>query len=116
MDILKKYVKLSSRVALYVPGTIDINHATDTGAWVATIQSAFAEMFGGATASAAAGYWMSEQVNLVSEDVTIVYSYSDTETLKTAIHKVLALAHEMKTALRQEAVSLEVNGSLYFIE
>lgn len=115
MDILKKYVKLSSRIALYIPGTVDVDKASDNGAWIVTISKAFSAMFGGATATAAAGYWEDAQAGLVSEDVTIVYSYADTETLKTRIHDVLKLAHDMKLALNQTAISLEVNGSLYFI-
>lgn len=115
MDILKKYIKLSSRIALYVPGTIDINHAADNSGWIVQVSKAFSEMFGGATATAAAGYWEDAKAGLVSEDVTIVYSYADTETLKARIHDVLSMAHDMKTALNQTAISLEVNGSLYLV-
>ena len=115
MDMLKKYVKLGSRVALYVPGTIDINHASDTSEWVASVSLAFSQMFGGCTASACAGYWEDDCAGLVTENVTVVYSYTDTETLKKTIDKVLQLAHSMKKSLNQSAVTLEVNRAIYFI-
>ena len=56
-----------------------------------------------------------DAAGLVSENVTIVYSYASDEALKTGIHKVLQFAHEMKSELKQSAVSLEVNGELYLI-
>ena len=115
MELLKKYVKLSSRVALYVPGTFDINKISNNAAWVSTVSKSFSQMFGGATVTAAAGYWEDIQAGMISENVTIVYAYTDTETLKTEIHKVLQLAKTMKDELKQTAISLEVNGSLYFI-
>ena len=115
MNILKKYVKLSSRVALYMPGTYDVDKASDNGGHVVLVSKMFSDMFGGATVTSAAGYWDDVKAGLVSENVTIIYSYTDTATLKIKIHDVLQLAKKLKTELRQTAISLEVNGELYFI-
>ena len=112
---LKKYIRLGSRIALYVPGTVNINEASNNDAWIAKTSLMFSDLFGGATATPGAGYWVDDTAGLVSENVTIVYSYATDEALKTGIHKVLQFAHEMKSELNQSAVSLEVNGELYLI-
>ena len=112
---LKKYIKLGSRIALYVPGTVNVNERSNNDAWIAKTSLMFANLFGGATATPGAGYWVDDAAGLVSEDVTIVYSYATEDALKTGIHKVLKFAHEMKSELNQSAISLEVNGELYLI-
>ena len=112
---LKKYIRLGSRIALYVPSTININKVSDNDVWIAKTSIMFSDLFGEATATPGAGYWVDDAAGLVSENVTIVYSYATDEALKTGIHKVLQFAHEMKSELNQSAVSLEVNGELYLI-
>ena len=43
---LKKYVRLGSRIALYVPGTVNINEAADNDAWIAKTSLMFSDLFG----------------------------------------------------------------------
>ena len=75
MKQLKFKFDLSSRVAIYVPGTIDVNKEIDTSEFVTLVMSKFSEWFGGATASDARGGWVSPAAGLVIEKVTIIYAF-----------------------------------------
>ena len=72
MKQLKFKFDLSSRVALYVPGTINVNETTNNEAQVKKVLTAFCGWFGGATASDARGGWLSQTAGLVIENVTII--------------------------------------------
>lgn len=115
MKKLKNYIRLGSKVAVYVPSTVDVDKAADTSGWVAMVSLSMSQWFGGATSTTAAGYWEDERAGLVTEAVTVVYSYTDSATLEQKIDDVLRLVHKMKKDLNQSAVSLEVNGVLYLI-
>lgn len=108
-------LELPQRVALYVPGTQDINHATDNAVQVERVASRFCEMFGGATAQQSAGYWLSDTAGLVREAVTIVYAACTAAQLREHLPDVLQLAQQIKAEMQQEAVSAEINGTLYII-
>ena len=115
MKKLKNYIQLGSKVAVYVPSTVDVDKAADTSGWVAMVSLSMSQWFGGATSTSAAGYWEDERAGLVTEAVTVVYSYTDSATLEQKIDDVLRLVHKMKDDLKQSAVSLEVNGVLYLV-
>ena len=106
---------LPQRVALYVPSTTDTDKPTDHAAQVERVASRFCEMFGGATAQQSAGYWLSESAGLVREAVTIVYAACTAEQLREHLPDVLQLAQQIKAEMQQEAVSAEINGTLYII-
>ncbi len=106
---------LPQRVALYVPSTTDTDKPTDNAAQVERVASRFCEMFGGATAQQSAGYWLSESAGLVREAVTIVYAACTAEQLREHLPDVLQLAQQIKAEMQQEAVSAEINGTLYII-
>ena len=108
-------VALPQRVALYVPGTQGPATATDNAAQVERVASRFCEMFGGATAQQSAGYWLSDTAGLVREAVTIVYAACTAEQLREHLPDVLKLAQQIKAEMQQEAVSAEINGTLYII-
>ena len=108
-------VALPQRVALYVPGTQGPATATDNAAQVERVASRFCEMFGGATAQQSAGYWLSDTAGLVREAVTIVYAACTAEQLREHLPDVLQLAQQIKAEMQQEAVSAEINGTLYII-
>lgn len=114
-SVLASAVKLSSRVAVYVPGTNGVDTCADNSAVVDRVAAALSAMFGGATASAASGYWLSDSVGLVKEATTIVYAFADPAALELHLGDVVTIAQEIKRELRQEAVSLELDGSLYLI-
>lgn len=108
-------VTLPQRVALYVPGTQDINHATDNAAQVERVAREFCGWFGGATAQQSTGYWVSDNAGLVREAVTIVFAACTADQLRDRLPDVLTLAQQIKQDMAQEAVSVELNGTLYII-
>lgn len=108
-------ITLPQRVALYVPGTQGPATATDNAAQVERVARAFCGWFGGATAQQSAGYWLSESAGLVREAVTIVYAACTADQLRDRLPDVLTLAQQIKQDMAQEAVSVELNGTLYII-
>lgn len=108
-------LELPQRVALYVPGTQDINHATDNAAQVERVAREFCGWFGGATAQESTGFWMSDTAGLVRESVTIVFAACTADQLRERLPDVLTLAQQIKQDMAQEAVSVELNGALYII-
>lgn len=108
-------VELSQRVALYVPGTQGPDTATDNAAQVERVAAEFSRMFGGATAQESTGFWMSDTAGLVRESVTIVYANCTAEQLRDHLPDILTLAQQIKREMAQEAVSAEINGTLYII-
>ena len=92
---------LPQRVALYVQ--------------VECVARDFCGWFGGATAQQSTGYWLSESAGLVREAVTIVYAACTAEQLREHLPDVLQLAQQIKAEMQQEAVSAEINGTLYII-
>lgn len=116
-DILRQAgaLELTHRVALYVPSTQGPATATDNAAQVKRVARRFCELFGGATAQQSAGYWMSERAGLVTESVTIVYAACTKAQRDAHLAQVLELAQDIKREMAQEAVSVELDGTLYII-
>lgn len=114
-EIMQQAVTLPQRVALYVPGTQGPATATDNAAQVERVARDFCGWFGGATAQQSTGYWLSESAGLVREAVTIVYAACTADQLRERLPDVLTLAQQIKTDMQQEAVSAEINGTLYII-
>lgn len=113
--ILAGACKLDHRIAIYVPGTVDTDKAADNRQQVERVAGEFSRMFGGATANTAAGYWMSENAGLVAESTTIVYAACTAQQLEKHLAEVVELARQIKREMRQEAVSAEIDGTLYII-
>lgn len=116
MKGLKYLIPLRSKVSIYVPSTIKVSEMVDNSAMVDYVHTKLSEMFGGATCAPAIGGWVTESGELVKERVTIVYAFCTEQQLdKYLEHDVLPLCEKIKKDMAQEAVSLEVNGELYFI-
>ena len=100
---------LRNRVAFYVPRVNP--HFTERLAARLSIR------FGGCTIQDATGCYVMGAGNLCTESVQIVYAFGD-----FAAEDILpggyfeTLAEEIKTALAQEAVAFEVNGTLYLTD
>ena len=114
-DSIPGVVKLASRVAIYVPSTTDTDHATDNRQQVEEVAAKLSAMFGGATATEARGYWVSQSAGLVGEAVTIVYSNAAAEDIENHAAEIVAICHKIKNEMKQEAVSLEVDGNLFLV-
>lgn len=87
-DTIPGVVRLDSRVAIYVPSTTDTE---------------------------ARGYWVSQSAGLVGEAVTIVYSNAAAEDIERHGAEIVAICRKIKREMKQEAVSLEINGELFLI-
>lgn len=111
------FAKLPERVALYVPGTAGPAAEDSALAERMTAEAAakFSALFGGATITEASGAWMSDALGLIREQVKIVYSFTDADTLERNADAIIALAQKVKKDMAQEAVSVEIGGALYLI-
>ncbi|MGE4353539.1 MAG: hypothetical protein AB7D36_05595 [Oscillospiraceae bacterium] len=108
-------IKLACKITVYVPGTTGAATEGDTSAYVDSTAALLSELFGGATSTPAAGYWMSKTFGLIRERTTIVFAYADSAKLDAGIDDVVVHCEAMRDAFGQEAVALEVNGEMYFI-
>lgn len=115
MKTLKFKFDLDSKVAIYVPSTININEETDNRKQVLNVIRRLSEMFGGATASDAVGGWVSQSGEVIVEKVKVVYSFCTTGQLKDRIDDILAICEDIKNEMKQEAVTLEINGQVKFV-
>jgi len=109
---------LTEVVKIYVPSTSNVNQANPEAAAKFTdkVLTALAGMFGGATAQPAVGAWVSPVHGLVKENINIVYAYATPADMEANRAAVIALASNLASEMSQEAVSLELNGALYFIQ
>ncbi len=112
---LENLFKLSSKITVYVPSTIDINKEIDNSIYVEKIAALLSECFGGSTSSLALGYWKSPTTGLVKEKTTIVFAYCNESDLQNNVDKVITACEELKEELTQDAIALEINGDMYFI-
>jgi hypothetical protein len=112
---LKSLIKLSSKVAVYVPSTLQVSETIDSSEYVKRTLEFLSSSFGGATSTKAVGCWMSKEEGLIKETVEVCYSYTDTVGLESNIEAVIEYCEMLKKEMGQEAISLEVNNELYFI-
>jgi hypothetical protein len=108
---------LAHRVALYVPGTTHVSETlseVDAERHISGALRFLSEQFGGATALSAQGSWVTKDGALVTEQVTIVYAFSDTLT-RDKLERVHQYALWLKLTLKQEAVAVEIDGALHFV-
>lgn len=112
---LQNLFKLSSKVIVVVPSTVNINEEIDNTPYVDRVASLLSSLFGGATASQTLGYWTSPSAGLVKERSTTVLSYCTQSDLEKNIDQVVDLCMELKKELVQDAIALEINGEMYFV-
>ena len=112
---LQNIFKLSSKITVYIPSTVDINQTADTSKYIDDCAVLLSESFGGATSCEALGYWVSPKTGLVKEKSTMVFAYCSDEDLKAKFESVYDFCEKMKTELNQDAIALEINGEMYFI-
>ena len=113
---LQNCIKLASKVTVYVPGTNGIDKAADNTVAVDATATLLSDLFGGATSTPARGYWVSPSAGLVKENTTVVFAYASEAALDSGIDSVVDHCAKMCKELAQDAIALEVNGEMYFIE
>jgi hypothetical protein len=109
---------LNHRISIFIPSTVNGNEPAPAdliARWVKSAKLKFAELFGGFTAHRAVGGWVSPVHGLVEEPVTVVTSFTDDDGLDR-LGEVEEFAATVAEALGQEAVTLEIDNSLQFIE
>lgn len=108
---------LNHKVAVYVPSTVNGNQPAPSETidkWVRAAKIALASLFGGITSYRAEGGWISPEHGLIEESVTIVQAFTNEDGL-VHVAKLRQLAKDIAIDMGQEAVSLEINGTLNFI-
>lgn len=112
---LKNLFKLSGKVAIYIPSTVDVDKEIDNARYVDSALALLSGMFGGATSTPALGAWLTASGKLVKEKTTLVFAYCNTTDLELNIDRIISHCEGLKFELKQEAIALEINGELYFI-
>ena len=112
---LQNAFKLSSRITLYVPATMEVNKEINNTEFVDRAASLFSSCFGGSTSTPALGYWLSNTQGLIKERTTIVFAYCNNNQLEQNIDQVVEFCEALKKEMSQEAIALEINGEMYFI-
>lgn len=114
-NILDGRTCLKHRVSIYVPGTVNVNEKADNAEMVAQVAAILTDLFGGASTHEIGGYWKSEAAGMVEERNVIVYAYADQASYENGLGAVIRTAEHVRDKMRQEAVSVEIDGRLYFI-
>lgn len=112
---LKNLFKLSSKITVYIPSTIDINKNINNKKYVDEAASMLSRFFGGATSCPVLGYWMSPSAGLVKEKTVMVYAYCTDDDLQVHAEEVIDYCESLKKELKQDSIAMEINGEMYFI-
>ena len=111
-------MKLTNRIAIYVPSTYNGNKPARRLQKKACkhVAKYFCRYFGGSTATTATGFWQSETLGLIAENVTIIYANCTENDLQNNVQNVLTIAKAICKYMKQEAVTVEINNTLQFVE
>lgn len=106
---------MDNKVSIYVPSTVNINKRINNDKQVMAIIKKMSLLFGGATSYKCTGGWVAENGEIVTERVNIVYSFCDKKSLNNNLANVINICQQIKKDMKQEAVTLEINGKAAFI-
>ena len=106
---------MDNKVSIYVPSTVNIKQRINNDKQVMAIIKQMSLLFGGATSYKCTGGWIANNGDIVTEQVNIVYSFCDKKSLKDNLSKVINICQQIKKDMKQEAVTLEINGKAAFI-
>lgn len=99
---------LNKKISIYVPSTMHDRPAPENivNYYVNDTLKKLSVLFGGATATRAIGSWYSTELDkLITEDITICYSYCENYNRDDLV----AICENLKTVFQQESVSLELS-------
>ena len=110
--------KLNNRVSIYVPSTTNGNKPAKRLQKKVTRHTAkvFSRLFGGCTAQAAQGFWVSSEKGLIAEGQQIIFAACTEADREKNTDRVFSLAKAICKYMKQEAVTVEINSTLYFVE
>ena len=111
-------MKLTNKIAIYVPSTYKGNKPAKRMQKKACkhVVKYFCKYFGGATQQAANGFWLSDKHGIIAEDVQIVFANCTENDLQNNVAKVMQIAKGICKFMRQEAVTIQIDDTLQFIE
>lgn len=114
---LENLFTLSKKVAVYVPSTMyNVPMTNEEHAQAVTVAvDDLTSILGGTTSYKAKGSYKADNGEIIKEDVTVVQANCTEDDFNLAVTTVIALANHLKTEYKQEAVSIEVDGQLYFV-
>lgn len=108
---------LSRVVKLFVPSTVDDNQDVDLARQeqeAMDVAKWFSRWFGGATIQQATGAWESKTGDVITEHILIVSANCTASDLEEHENDVERLAARLRVSMQQEAVAVEIDGTLYF--
>jgi len=110
--------QLTHKITLFVPSTYEGNKpAKRLQKKVARkAASRFSVLFGGATATNAVGFWMSKEKGLIPEKQILISSNCTASDKAAKLENVLSFAKAICKYMKQEAVSVEIDNVLQFVE
>lgn len=106
---LKSLFTLDSYVEIFVPSTVNVDGKNDAlcAEVLLDVRKKLSSVFGGATSYDATGDYVSDNGSLVSENVTIVRSWSNGLS-DYQIDVIIRLAEHVKRILSQESVAIVI--------
>lgn len=109
---------LGHSVSIFVPSTLDVNQGASVEFIAAVVEFVSIELsqrFGGGNAEAIRkGFWVSDNVGLVIEDVTPVNaSFADLTPDNEQF--IIDLANTVKVIMGQESVYFTIDGKAYLV-
>lgn len=109
---------LTDRVTIYIPSTTDGNKPARRAQLKESKRAAkfFCRLYGGATATTAQGFYISPKKGLIEEKQRIIYAYCTASDRERTKNGVIAYAKRLCKRMRQECITVEVNGQMSFIE
>jgi len=112
---LKDLVCLNHVLKIIVPSETADGCKIDSKMELNKAIEVLSDLNGGATCYEAYGGWKNHTLGVIQKEaVTVIESFTDTLTVEK-IKAIIELAKEIKEDLQQEAVSIYVNGALYFV-
>lgn len=106
---------LSHSFKIYVPSTTDVNLTVDNRQQIENTLQFLSRLFGGATSYDARGAWVSQSAGLVLENVCICVGFCSLAQKIKFRRAVVAYCRNLCKDMQQEAISLEIDGRLFFI-
>lgn len=115
---------LDSTVTVYVPGTINKNESNNNAFHLQSVKIKMSNMFGGTTSTDCDGTYKVQsddedchccKGDIIEEKVTKVCSNCTYNDLIKYLPEFYDMCNELKTALNQESIGIEINGRMGFI-
>lgn len=109
---------LNNIIKIYVPSTTDGNKPARLAQRREAKRASkyLCTLYGGATATTAQGYYISPERGLIEERQRVVYAYCTESDRERTMPGITAYVKRLCRRMRQESVTLEINGEMQFVE